>query len=215
MTGGVGETALHFWGEAVRPQAASSDSSVARDHERPAGSGRLELTANEETSKSTFRLAAAAVVNPFSPPIKTQIMKKLIFSILSAAILTLGATSAFAQDEAKGKKGKKKQAATTQGSESAPKTVIHVVTVSWKEGSTPEQIQAALEGVRKLPSQFPGITRVWTKTIKAQGNRTHALVMEFASEQALKDYAGSDAQKEWYKVYEGVREGSTTFDITN
>ena len=143
-------------------------------------------------------------------------MKKLMFSLLSALVLSLGATGALAQDEAKGKKGKKKQAAAaSEGSESAPKSVIHVVTVSWKEGTTPAQIQAALDGARKLSTAFPGITRTWTKTIKAQGERTHAIVMEFASEQALRDYAGSDAQKEWYKVYEGIRERSTTFDITN
>jgi hypothetical protein len=39
--------------------------------------------------------------------------------------------------------------------------------------------------------------------------------MEFASEQALKDYANSEAQKEWYKAYLPIRERSTTFDITN
>jgi hypothetical protein len=39
--------------------------------------------------------------------------------------------------------------------------------------------------------------------------------MEFASEQALKDYAGSAAQKKWYEVYLPIREASTTFDITN
>ena len=100
-------------------------------------------------------------------------------------------------------------------SASAPKSVIHVVTVSWKPDSTPAQIQAALDGAQKLPAAYKGITRVWSKTIKAQGDRTHAIVMEFASEQALKDYSGSDAQKEWYKVYQPVRAGSTTFDITN
>lgn len=99
--------------------------------------------------------------------------------------------------------------------DSAPKSVIHVVTVAWKEGTTPEQIQAALDGAHKMADSFDGITRVWTKTLKAQGNRTHAIVMEFKDEQALKDYAGSDAQKEWYKVYTNIRGGSTTFDITN
>ena len=46
-------------------------------------------------------------------------------------------------------------------------------------------------------------------------NPTHVIVMEFASEQALKDYTDSPAQKEWYKLYEGIREQSTTYDITN
>ena len=149
------------------------------------------------------------------PRNETTPMKKLLLTLVSAAVLAAGAATAFAQTEPKEKKSKKKDAAMTQASESAPKTVVHVVTVAWKEGTTPEQIKAALDGAQKLPSQFKGITRVWTKTIKAQGNRTHVIAMEFASEQALKDYAGSDAQKEWYKVYEGIREASTTFDVTN
>jgi hypothetical protein len=141
-------------------------------------------------------------------------MKKLLSTLLATSILALGAGSAFAQADAKEKK-KKKAPAAMAASETAPKTLIHVVTVSWKPGTTPEQIKAALDGAHKLPTQFPGITRVWTRTVKAQGERTHAIVMEFASEAALKDYAGSDAQKEWYKVYEDIRDRSTTFDISN
>lgn len=124
-------------------------------------------------------------------------MKKILVSFLLTGLLAIGS------------------AVAAQPSATAPKTLIHVVTVSWKDGTTPEQIQAALDGAHKLPSQFAGITRVWTKTVKAQGERTHAIVMEFAGEQALKDYAGSDAQKEWYKSYIPIRRASTTFDITN
>ena len=125
-------------------------------------------------------------------------MKKLILSLLTAGLL-LGASAISAQ----------------AASDTAPKSVIHVVTVSWKAGTTPEQIQAALDGVKALPSSFKGITRVWTKTLKAQGGKSNAIVMEFADEDALKKYSGSDAQKEWYKVYTNIRESSTTFDITN
>jgi antibiotic biosynthesis monooxygenase (ABM) superfamily enzyme len=133
-------------------------------------------------------------------------MKKILLPLLAAGMLAVGAIPASHAAEEK----KARKAAST-----APKTVIHVVTVSWKAGTTPEQIKAALDGAQKLPAAYPGITRVWTRTIKAQGERTHAIVMEFASEQALKDYADSDAQTEWYKVYTSIRERSTTFDITN
>ena len=122
-------------------------------------------------------------------------MKKLLVLLLGA-VLSLGALSATASD-------------------TAPKSVMHVVTVSWKAGTTPEQIQAALDGAKALPAAYPGITRVWTKTIKAQGERTHVIAMEFKDEQALKDYAKSPAQAEWYKVYTPIRERSTTFDVTN
>jgi hypothetical protein len=123
-------------------------------------------------------------------------MKKLIASLLTAGLL-LGVTL------------------TAHAGDTAPKTVIHVVTVSWKADTTPAQIQAALDGVKALPAAFKGITRVWTKSIKVQGGKANAFVMEFADEAALKEYSGSDAQKEWYKVYTPIRESSTTFDITN
>lgn len=129
-------------------------------------------------------------------------MKKFLVSLVAVTLLSLGVASATA-------------------AETAPKSVIHVVTVAWKDGTTPEQIQAALDGAKALPAAFKGITRVWTKAIKVQNppgttvNRTHVIVMEFADEQALKDYANSAAQKEWYKLYMPIRAQSTTHDITN
>ena len=122
-------------------------------------------------------------------------MKKLLMTLMIAGLLSVGTTTVSAQ--------------------TAPKSVIHVVTVSWKTGTTPEQIKAALDGVQALPAQFKGITRVWTKSIKVQGGKANAIVMEFANEAALKAYVDSPAQKEWYKVYMSIREESTTFDITN
>ncbi|MBK1878849.1 Dabb family protein [Pelagicoccus mobilis] len=127
-------------------------------------------------------------------------MKKIVLTILSLAVLALGAVNL---------------SAAHHKNKATPHTVIHVVTVSWKADASDDAIQAALDGVVQLQKDYDGITRVWIKTIKAQGNRSHAFVMEFKDQQALVDYAGSDAQKKWYKVYYPVREGSTTFDITN
>jgi hypothetical protein len=129
-------------------------------------------------------------------------MKKILLTLVAASLFCFGAASATA-------------------GETAPKSVIHVVTVAWKEGTTPEQIQAALDGAKALPASFKGITRVWTKTLKAQNaqevvkKRTHIIVMEFADEKALADYSGSDAQKAWYKLYTPIRDQSTTHDISN
>ncbi|MBL8236047.1 MAG: Dabb family protein [Bryobacterales bacterium] len=97
-----------------------------------------------------------------------------------------------------------------------PATVIHVVTIKWKAGTTPEQIAAALKGAETVSNSYKGIERVWTKALKVQGaGYTHAIVMEFKDEKALKDYTDSPAQKEWYKIYLPLREQSTTHDITN
>ncbi len=123
-------------------------------------------------------------------------MKKLLLTLLAATFLSLGVATATAAD-------------------AAPKSVIHVVSVKWKADATPEQVKAALTGVHALQKAYPGITRVWTNAIKKQGDWSTVFVMEFASEQALKDYANSPAQQEWYKLYTPIRERSNTHDITN
>jgi uncharacterized protein (DUF1330 family) len=129
-------------------------------------------------------------------------MKKLLTLVLIIAGLALGTAPGLA-------------------AETAPKSVIHIVTIAWKEGTTPEQIKAALDGAQALPAAYPGITRVWTRALKVQNPtgakvpRTHVIVMEFADEKALKDYTDSDAQKAWYKVYMPIRQESTTHDVTN
>ena len=125
-------------------------------------------------------------------------MKQLLMITLAALMLTVGATNMNAAV-----------------SKSAPAPVIHVVTVKWKAGTKPEQIKAALEGVQALPAKYKGIVRVWTESIKVQGGKANAFVMEFKDDAALKAYADSPAQKEWYKTYLDIREESTTFDITN
>lgn len=126
-------------------------------------------------------------------------MKKLAIALVTFVSLALGSSAL--------------QAAHHESH--TPESVIHVVTVSWKADASEEGIKAALDGVVTLAKEYDGIERVWIKTIKAQGNRSHAFVMEFKNAQALKDYAGSAAQKKWYETYYKVREGSTTFDITN
>jgi hypothetical protein len=99
----------------------------------------------------------------------------------------------------------------------APPTVIHVIHVKWKLEATPEQIKAAVEAVQQLPAKYPGITRVWTKNLRYQGQEgfKQAIVMEFESPDALKRYENSAAQKWWYELYLPVREDSRIDDIGN
>lgn len=148
-------------------------------------------------------------------------MKKFLLILLSAGLLSCGVLTVTAQTETK--KKSKKGGSAAMSSDTAPKSVIHVVTVAWKPGTTDEQIKAALDGVKAMPAKYPGMTRVWTKSFKVQNprgvpkeqERTHAFVMEFADEAALKAYTDSPAQLEWYKIYLPIRLASTTHDITN
>jgi basic membrane lipoprotein Med (substrate-binding protein (PBP1-ABC) superfamily) len=122
--------------------------------------------------------------------------KKLFLAAFAAGVLL--AASAFAAD-------------------TKPKTVIHVITVKWNADAKPAQIEQAIKAAEALPSQYPGITHVWTKPIKKQipDGYNHIIVMEFSSEDALKKYADSPAQKKFYEVYTPIREESRTSDITN
>jgi hypothetical protein len=107
-----------------------------------------------------------------------------------------------------------------------PTSVIHVVTVQWKPGTSDADIKKAIGGVEAAAKLYPGIKNVWLRSIKVQGQAigkaepgntgaTHAFVMEFESEKSLKDYANSPAQKAFYEVYLPHRGESRTHDITN
>jgi len=126
-------------------------------------------------------------------------MKKLLLPLLCAGLVSFGAATASAQTADK-----------------APKSVIHVVTVDYKAGTTEAQIKAAADGAHKLTADpKSGVTRVWTRVIKNQSGKQHIIVMEFASEKALADYADSPSQTAWYKSYLSIRDSSATSDITN
>jgi uncharacterized protein (DUF1330 family) len=96
-----------------------------------------------------------------------------------------------------------------------PKTVIHIITVQWKADATPAQIDKALKAAENM--KYAGLKNVWTRPIKMQlpEGYKNIIVMEFESEQALTNYADSDAQKAFYEAYMPVREESRTHDITN
>jgi hypothetical protein len=97
-----------------------------------------------------------------------------------------------------------------------PKSILHIITVQWKADSTAEQRQAAIDGVKTMASQIPGITNVWLKTIKVQGKTPGAvIVMEFKDQAAFDAYAAHPAHKKWEEIYLPVRELSHTHDITN
>jgi hypothetical protein len=95
-----------------------------------------------------------------------------------------------------------------------PKSILHVITVQWKSDSTAEQRQAAIDGVKTMASQIPGVSNVWLKTVKVQG-KDAVIVMEFKDQAAFDAYVAHPAHKKWEEVYLPIREQSQTHDITN
>ncbi len=99
-----------------------------------------------------------------------------------------------------------------------PPTVLHVVTVRWTKDSTPQQRQAAIDGIKTMAAANPAIKNVWLKTLKVQSatnDYNAAFVIEFASTKALEDYVQDPAHVAWKKLYDPIHDTSTTHDITN
>ncbi|MGD1073205.1 MAG: Dabb family protein [Bryobacteraceae bacterium] len=98
----------------------------------------------------------------------------------------------------------------------SPPTILHVVVVKWKADSTQQQQQAAIDGIRRMAVDVPGIKNVWVKKLKVQpADYNTAFAMEFESKAAFDAYTNSPAHKSWEKLYLPYREESQTQDITN
>jgi hypothetical protein len=118
-------------------------------------------------------------------------------SLFLAALLTVFAITGFA-------------AAGTPG------TILHIITVQWKADSTPVQQQAAMDGLKKMASEVPGIKNIWIKKLKVQpAEFNNVFVIEFENKAAFEAYTNHPAHKEWEKIYLPIREESRTQDVTN
>lgn len=97
-----------------------------------------------------------------------------------------------------------------------PKSVVHVITLKWKDGITDAEKKSAMDAMKKLAGAYPGIKNIWLKTLKVQPSEyQNAFVMEFTDQAAFTAYTDAPAHKDFEKVYLPLRGQSTTSDITN
>jgi ABC-type glycerol-3-phosphate transport system substrate-binding protein len=97
-----------------------------------------------------------------------------------------------------------------------PNSVIHVVTVQWTDDSTPAQQQAAIDGVKTMAAEIPGIKNIWIKPIRVQPREYQAaFAIEFENKAAADAYADHEAHKAWAKIYQPIHKESRSQQITN
>jgi len=102
------------------------------------------------------------------------------------------------------------------GNVSLPSTVIHVITIQWKDGVTADQKASVFKATEEMARNLNGVKSLWMKPLKVQGTGyTDAIVMEFENKAAFDAYADSPAHKQWEKVYLPLRGESRTHDVTN
>ncbi len=124
-------------------------------------------------------------------------MKKITLALLAVALIAAGLL-------------------TAANSFTAPPSILHVVVVKWKADSTPQQQQTAIDGIRKMAADTPGLKNIWVKKLKVQpADYSTSFAMEFESKAAFEAYTNSPAHKAWEKLYLPYREESNTQDITN
>jgi antibiotic biosynthesis monooxygenase (ABM) superfamily enzyme len=97
-----------------------------------------------------------------------------------------------------------------------PKTVLHVVVYKFKDATSENDRQKALDGIKELARKIPGVKNIWLKTNRNQiRDFSGVYAIEFASAEAAADYAESPAHEAWAKQWEALRENSLSFQVTN
>lgn len=98
----------------------------------------------------------------------------------------------------------------------APKTIIHVSVIQWKEGVSAADKKQVLDGVKEMAAKIPGIKNVWTKALRVQPQGYHdAFVIEFENQAAADRYAKDPVHDTWTEALAKIREASISPQITN
>jgi hypothetical protein len=97
-----------------------------------------------------------------------------------------------------------------------PKTVLHVVVYKFKDATSENDRQKALDGIKDLARKIPGVKNIWLKTNRNQiRDFSGVYAIEFTSDETAADYAESPAHEAWAKQWESLRESSLSFQISN
>jgi hypothetical protein len=97
-----------------------------------------------------------------------------------------------------------------------PKTVLHVVIYKFKDATSNNDREMAVNGIKELAGRIPGIKNVWLKTERNQiKDFSGVYAIEFTSAEAAADYAESPVHEAWSKKWQELRENSLSFQISN
>jgi hypothetical protein len=97
-----------------------------------------------------------------------------------------------------------------------PKTILSISLLKFRPGVSDADKKAAINGVRTLAGQIPGIKNIWLKTSRMQPRDFDAaFVIEFVNRDAADNYAESPIHDAWSKKLQTIRETSLSPQVTN
>src|SRR5258707_7979232 len=83
-----------------------------------------------------------------------------------------------------------------------PKTVIHVVAYKFRDATSQNDQEQAINGIRDMAGKIPGIKNIWLKTERNQMRGWGGgYVIEFASPEAAARYGGKPRHQKWRKKW--------------
>jgi hypothetical protein len=108
------------------------------------------------------------------------------------------------------------RSAAVQNRFGQPKTVLHVVIYKFKDATSNNDREVAINGIRDMAGKIPGIKNIWIKTERNQiKDFSGVYAIEFTSAEAAADYAESPVHEAWSKKWQELRENSLSFQISN
>lgn len=108
------------------------------------------------------------------------------------------------------------RSAAVQNRFGQPKTVLHVVIYKFKDATSNNDREVAINGIRDMAGKIPGIKNIWIKTERNQIKDFSGIyAIEFTSAEAAADYAESPIHEAWSKKWQELRENSLSFQISN
>lgn len=97
-----------------------------------------------------------------------------------------------------------------------PKTVLHVVILKWKPGTSPAQRQQVIEGVARMAATIPGIRNIWLTPVRIGSlDYNAAFAIEFADRAAAERYASAPTHARWAELEQAARASSLNVQLTN
>jgi hypothetical protein len=97
-----------------------------------------------------------------------------------------------------------------------PKTVLHVVAYKFRDATSQNDQEQAINGIHDMAGKIPGIKNIWLKTERNQiRDWSGVYAIEFASPEAAADYAESPLHETWRKKWEALRETRVSFQVSN
>jgi hypothetical protein len=97
-----------------------------------------------------------------------------------------------------------------------PKTVLHVVIYKFKDATSNNDREIAINAIKEMAGKIPGIKNIWIKTERNQiKDFSGVYAIEFTSAEAAADYSESPVHEAWSKKWQELRENSLSFQISN